>query len=93
MNAKTVKKTKGRIEISEELCKGCGYCVEACPKSVIRIGKRFNRMGYFIAEVSKPEDCTGCTACAESCPDIAILVWREEGSPKNPKIFWGAHEE
>jgi len=67
---------KGRIEINKELCKGCGYCVEACPKSVIAISKNFNKMGYFIAEVVSPLNCIGCAACAEICPDIAITVWR-----------------
>ncbi len=71
------RKPKGKIEIKEELCKGCGYCVEACPKSVIAIGKRFNRLGYFVAEIKAPEDCTGCASCAETCPEIAILVWRD----------------
>ncbi len=75
----TVRKAiKGKIEINQDLCKGCGYCVEACPKAVIAIGKEFNKMGYFIAQVKEPEDCTGCAFCAEICPDIAITVWREE---------------
>lgn len=72
------RKPKGKIEINKELCKGCGYCVEACPKSVIVIGKRFNKMGYFVAETVLPEECTGCAFCAEVCPEIAILVWREK---------------
>lgn len=72
------RKQKGKIEINQELCKGCGYCVEVCPKSVIDIRKRFNKMGYFVAETVLPEECTGCASCAEICPEIAILVWREE---------------
>ncbi len=70
------KKPKGKIEINKEVCKGCGYCVETCPKSVIAIGKIFNKMGYFVAEIVSPLNCIGCAACAEICPDIAITVWR-----------------
>ncbi|MCX7794074.1 MAG: ferredoxin family protein [Thermodesulfovibrionales bacterium] len=77
VTSESTRKPKGRIEINQELCKGCGYCVEACPKSAIVIGKRFNKMGYFVAEVVSDE-CTGCASCAEMCPEISILVWREK---------------
>jgi 2-oxoglutarate ferredoxin oxidoreductase subunit delta len=72
---------KGNIQIDEELCKGCNYCVLACPKDVIEFRKEFNRKGYFPALFARPDDCTGCALCAEVCPEIAIEVWREEAEP------------
>jgi len=73
---------KGNITIDRERCKGCKYCVLACPKGVIVIDNEFNTSGYFPAKAECPEQCTGCTLCAQMCPEIAIVVWgdeREEG--------------
>lgn len=68
---------KGSIAIDEEKCKGCGFCLTACPRGVIVFGSRFNSSGYIPAVVADMDKCTGCTLCAEMCPDIAIEVWRE----------------
>ena len=69
---------KGMIIIDKELCKGCCYCVDACPTGVIGIKEKFNKKGYFPAFPLYPEKCTGCSICANMCPEIAIEVFREE---------------
>lgn len=69
---------KGKIVIDMELCKGCKYCIMACPNDSIVIDKKFKSMGYFPAHFEHPEKCTGCAMCACMCPEIAIEVWREE---------------
>lgn len=69
---------KGMIVIDRELCKGCGYCVNACPNKVIKIDNVFNKKGFFPAIVKGVDKCTGCCICAEVCPDVAIEVFREE---------------
>jgi len=51
---------KGNIAINKELCKGCKYCVTACPKGVIIIEEQFNKMGYFPACPQHMDKCTGC---------------------------------
>ncbi len=66
------------IVIDRDLCKGCTYCVMACPRGCIDMDSAFNSMGYFPARFSSPDGCTGCTICAQMCPEIAIEVWREE---------------
>ncbi|HEB74784.1 MAG TPA: ferredoxin family protein [Nitrospirae bacterium] len=68
---------KGRVEIDRELCKGCGYCVIACPKRIIGTDSEFNKAGYYPVRLTRPEACTGCMLCAEVCPEVAIMVWRE----------------
>jgi 2-oxoglutarate ferredoxin oxidoreductase subunit delta len=74
----TKKAPSGKIEIDRELCKGCGYCVEACPKKVIALDTRFNEQGFYPAICEHPEDCIGCAICAQVCPDLAIEVWKDE---------------
>jgi len=69
-------KSKGEIRINRDRCKGCGFCIEFCPKKLIIRGTDFNAGGYFAA-LFLGGDCTGCTLCAVICPDVAIEVWRE----------------
>lgn len=69
------KKSRGKIVIDRELCKGCKYCINACPKGSLSIERHFNSSGYFPAHFSHPEKCTGCAICAKMCPEIAIEVW------------------
>lgn len=61
------------IKINPELCKGCGICIEVCPKKVLGFDKeQLNSKGYSPASMLKPDDCVGCAACARMCPDCAI---------------------
>jgi 2-oxoglutarate ferredoxin oxidoreductase subunit delta len=68
---------KGMIIIDKELCKGCAYCVNACPTGVIAVEERFNKKGFFPASSEHPDKCTGCAICAQMCPEIAIEVYKE----------------
>ena len=76
---------KGMIKIDKELCKGCGYCVEACPAGVIVIEEKFNTKGYFPASPGQPDKCTGCCMCAEMCPEVAIEVYRDRRKSRSRK--------
>ena len=62
--------------IDVERCKGCGYCVEACPQKILRLAEVFNSMGYHPVECFDPEKCKGCAFCAMMCPDTAIEVFK-----------------
>jgi len=67
----------GKVVINREFCKGCELCTTACAKKLLKIGKEFNKSGYFIVTyVGKNGECTGCALCAEMCPDAAIEVWK-----------------
>jgi 2-oxoglutarate ferredoxin oxidoreductase subunit delta len=76
---------KGMIKIDKELCKGCGYCVDACPFGVIVIEEEFNTKGYFPASPGHPDKCTGCCMCAEICPEVAIEVYRDARKSRSRK--------
>jgi len=58
--------------IDQDLCVGCGLCVEKCSRDVIR----FNR-GTKKAFVMYPDDCICCGFCAPECPKNAITIKME----------------
>ncbi|NQT56324.1 MAG: 4Fe-4S binding protein [Desulfobacteraceae bacterium] len=64
------------IKFRERRCKGCGLCVMACPKQLIKTGSKINRSGYPVARIDDMEACTGCALCAEMCPDVVITVFK-----------------
>ena len=69
---------KGKVTFNTDRCKGCGLCVNACPKGILEIDESvINKKGYQPAHVVRPEECIGCAACALMCPDQVITVERE----------------
>ncbi|MBN1901330.1 4Fe-4S dicluster domain-containing protein [Candidatus Sumerlaeota bacterium] len=64
------------VTIKQDLCKGCGLCVEVCPRHLIAIDKtRINKKGYHPARYDDPENaCLCCANCALVCPDVAIEI-------------------
>lgn len=71
-----------QLTIEPERCKGCGFCVEFCPKEALGISTdQFNAKGYYPAELCHPELCIGCGLCEMYCPDFAIYVTRATAEP------------
>lgn len=70
----------GAIDIDTERCKGCGLCISACPKKLIKLVEReVNRHGYpFVTVDSESSICTGCASCGIICPDGCITVYRKK---------------
>lgn len=65
-----------KVEIKEERCKGCEYCIIVCPKKVLGLAGSINSRGVKSAVVVNPQGCTGCSFCAIMCPDVCIEVWK-----------------
>jgi len=65
---------RGELCIITDWCKGCGFCVEFCPKDVLETSKTFNRKGYHPPEVTHPDLCNTCGTCEMICPDFAIFT-------------------
>ena len=66
-----------KLTFKEELCKGCGLCVNACPKGILQLSKtKLNAKAHTPVEQTDPEKCIGCAFCAMMCPDCVIKVER-----------------
>ena len=63
----------GEIHIIKERCKGCGFCVEYCPKEVLELSSEFNAKGYHPPRVLKEGECVNCNLCEQICPEFAIF--------------------
>ena len=64
-----------KIEFDIERCKGCGFCIEACPKKIIKLSGKINEKGYKYPEMTSDE-CIGCAMCYNVCPDCCIEVFK-----------------
>ena len=72
------EKGQQRPLIDENECKGCGRCISACPKKLLRLSTRLNGRGYYSVEYSGA-GCTGCAICFYNCPEpYAIQVQSED---------------
>lgn len=66
-----------KLTFRTDRCKGCGLCVDACPKGVIALAAdKINAKGHHPAVAVKEEECVGCAFCATMCPDCCIKVER-----------------
>lgn len=57
--------------INDEICTGCGICVERCPQDVFFGSERKKQ-----PVVSYPEECWHCYACVMDCPTEGAISLR-----------------
>ena len=58
--------------VDESLCRGCGFCVDACPYNAIEL-KEIEQFGHKIEVASVNEAlCKGCGSCSAACLNGAI---------------------
>lgn len=69
--------------ISPEECKGCGRCVAACPRHVLRFRAQLNSRGLRCVEYDGG-DCIGCAACFYTCPEPNALSVRVPDRTRKP---------
>ena len=69
---------KWEVLISEEMCKACGFCLNACPVDVFAWRKGPNKLGWVPMFVETEANCIGCMICYQVCPDFCIDVSPKE---------------
>jgi pyruvate/2-oxoacid:ferredoxin oxidoreductase alpha subunit/NAD-dependent dihydropyrimidine dehydrogenase PreA subunit len=52
-----------------EFCKGCGRCIEACPKHCISLSAEINPQTGLTPVVLDLAICNGCGLCLSACPE------------------------
>lgn len=69
-------KSEGVASISVDtfLCKGCGICVEMCPRKVFEWSEELSEKGVHYPVPANAEKCVKCKLCELLCPDFAIAV-------------------
>ena len=80
LDARIVDITKGIVHIIQDRCKGCGYCIEFCPRGILAFSKRFNKKGYHPPEVQIADGCVNCHYCEIICPEFAIYSVQDPAS-------------
>lgn len=73
LDSDDIKIPHGEVLVIKDRCKGCGFCVEYCPKGVLALSDEFNSKGYHPPEVVKTGECVNCNLCEMICPDFAIF--------------------
>ncbi len=56
------------IKTNTRFCKGCGICVEFCPKKVLELDEMQK------IRVANAAACIACGQCELRCPDYAISL-------------------
>ncbi len=79
LDLKDIRIPHGEIHVLVERCKGCGWCVEFCPRDVLEVSDEINSKGYHPPRTIRPEACVSCGLCELLCPEFAIYVREEEG--------------
>lgn len=68
---------KGTLTVFAGLCKGCGLCIQKCPKECL--GWSLNLGVYGTPTVQPDMDkCIACGTCAKVCPDCAIAIKKDK---------------
>jgi 2-oxoglutarate ferredoxin oxidoreductase subunit delta len=61
-----------KVVIETGWCKGCGICVELCPKAALAMNNKEKAVWQY------PDRCVRCGLCELRCPDLAISLQGEE---------------
>jgi len=63
-----------KLIVFQGLCKGCGLCIEKCPRKAIKYSQK--ELGVYSTPTVEidVEKCNGCGICQTICPDSALKI-------------------
>ena len=67
-----------RLHLNPTYCKGCGICIDTCPKHVIESTRCLDAKGHMLPKEGNMIRCSGCRICELVCPDFAIAIEEDE---------------
>lgn len=82
LDVNKVKPVVGEVQIIKDRCKGCGFCIEFCPRSVLEFSEEFNSKGYHPPYIVKDGECVNCGLCEMLCPEFAIFSIKKENDDR-----------
>ena len=74
LDKESLRQPKAEIHLIIDQCKGCGYCIEFCPKKVLEESSEINSKGVHPPRIADENRCIICSFCTAVCPDFAIYV-------------------
>jgi pyruvate/2-oxoacid:ferredoxin oxidoreductase alpha subunit/NAD-dependent dihydropyrimidine dehydrogenase PreA subunit len=82
------KRDRPDVVLLPQLCKGCGRCIEACPRHGISFGTEINQESGFVPVVIDYDICNHCGLCVSACPEPYGLG-TETYELEDPKHLYG----
>lgn len=73
-----------------QLCKGCGRCIEACPRGCIIMGTEIDQESGLVPVIVDRETCNACGLCITACPEPYGLS-TVEYELEDPAHLYGAN--
>lgn len=74
LDSREIEHLRAEIHLIKDQCKGCGYCMEFCPKKVFEESEEINARGVRPPRIVHEDQCILCCFCTAVCPDFAIFV-------------------
>lgn len=65
----TIRPVRAKPFLVAEYCKGCGRCIDACPKHLIELDDHVNPESGLIPVHIHDDDCNACGLCVQACPE------------------------
>ena len=78
LDADKVKPPRAEVHLIKDRCKGCGFCIEFCPKGVLEPSEELNERGVHPPKVKDQDKCALCGFCTAVCPDFAIFTTEKD---------------
>ncbi|MGD1996613.1 MAG: 4Fe-4S binding protein [Anaerolineae bacterium] len=79
LDLEEIRIPRGVLHVLKERCKGCGWCVDFCPRDVLEVSDEINTKGYHPPTVIREDACVSCGLCQLLCPEFSIYVEETEG--------------